>query len=84
MTRPIADYPSAIETGLYRHYKGKDYVVYGSVTHSETEEVLVLYAPVVQTEAGLAEPARLWVRPLAMFTESVDIEGKIVPRFQKL
>lgn len=79
MTRPIADYPSAIETGLYRHYKGKDYVVYGSVTHSETEEVLVLYAPVVQ-----AEPARLWVRPLAMFSESVDIDGATLPRFQKL
>ncbi len=79
MTRPIADYPSALATGLYRHYKGKDYVVYGSVTHSETEEVLVLYAPVTQ-----ADPARLWVRPLAMFSESVDSDGEIVPRFRKL
>lgn len=79
MTRPIADYPSALATGLYRHYKSKDYVGYGCATHSETEEVLVLYAPVIQ-----ADRARLWVRPLAMFSESVDSDGEIVPRFRKL
>jgi len=79
MTRPIADYASAIETGLYRHYKGKDYQVYGTVTHSESEESLVLYAPLAHSGA-----ARLWVRPLAMFTESVEIEGVNVPRFKKL
>jgi len=79
MSRPISEFDSALETGLYRHYKGKDYHVYGTVTHSESEESLVLYAPLVQ-----GPPARLWVRPLAMFTESVEIEGKRVPRFQKL
>ncbi|MDC7682440.1 DUF1653 domain-containing protein [Asticcacaulis sp. BYS171W] len=79
MSRAISDYDSALPTGLYQHYKGKTYVVYGSVTHSETEEVLVLYAPVDQPSG-----ARLWVRPLAMFCESVETEDGPVPRFLKI
>jgi hypothetical protein len=70
-------YQSAIPRGLYRHYKDKLYEVFGTVTHSESEEVLVLYAPVDQAEGS----ARLWVRPLAMFTETVDTEAGRVPRF---
>ena len=32
-----------VQPGLYRHYKGNLYEVLGIVTHSETEELLVLY-----------------------------------------
>lgn len=70
-------YQSAIPRGLYRHYKNKLYEVYGTVTHSESEEVLVLYAPVGQAEGE----ARLWVRPLGMFTETVATGDGEVPRF---
>lgn len=70
-------YQSAIPRGLYRHYKDKMYEVFGTVTHSESEEVLVLYAPVDQ-KAGAA---RLWVRPLGMFTETVETGDGTVPRF---
>ncbi|MDC7676636.1 DUF1653 domain-containing protein [Asticcacaulis machinosus] len=70
-------YVSAIKTGRYRHYKGKYYIVFGTVTHSETEEIMVLYAPENQT----AGEARLWVRPLSMFTESVQTDEGTVPRF---
>jgi hypothetical protein len=70
-------YQSAIPRGLYRHYKNKLYEVFGTVTHSESEEVLVLYAPVGQKEGS----ARLWVRPLGMFTETVATEDGEVPRF---
>lgn len=70
-------YQSAIPRGLYRHYKNKLYVVFGTVTHSESEEVLVLYAPVDQIEGS----ARLWVRPLGMFTETVETFEGEVPRF---
>lgn len=70
-------YQSAIPRGLYRHYKNKLYEVFGTVTHSESEEVLVLYAPVDQVEGA----ARLWVRPLAMFTETVETDDGEVPRF---
>jgi hypothetical protein len=70
-------YQSAIPRGLYRHYKNKMYEVFGTVTHSESEEVLVLYAPVGQAEGT----ARLWVRPLVMFTETVTTADGQVPRF---
>ena len=63
-----------ITTGKYRHYKGKDYEVIGVATHSETREQLVVYRPLYGEGA-------LWVRPLAMFVESVTVEGKEMPRF---
>lgn len=65
-----------IPLGRYRHYKGKDYSVVGFARHSETEEVMVLYVP-LYGEGGY------WVRPLAMFTEEVTVDGKRVPRFRK-
>ena len=63
--------------GKYRHYKGKDYEVIGVSTHSETREQLVVYRPLYGEGA-------LWVRPLAMFTETVTVDGKEVPRFALL
>ncbi len=63
--------------GRYRHYKGGEYEVIGVARHSETEEELVVYRP-------LYGEGRLWVRPLAMFTESVERDGARVPRFEKL
>jgi hypothetical protein len=66
-----------IPTGKYRHYKGNDYEVIGVATHSETREELVVYRPLYGERA-------LWVRPLAMFTETVVVEGKPVPRFAPL
>jgi len=70
-------YKTAIRRGVYRHYKDKLYAVMGTVKHSETEETLVLYAPMGQ-QAG---EAQLWVRPLAMFTETVDTPKGRMPRF---
>ena len=66
---------SSIKAGLYRHYKGADYQVYGLVKHSETEEELVLYK-------ALYGDFGLWVRPLTMFTEMISRDGKSVPRFE--
>ncbi|WP_240034778.1 DUF1653 domain-containing protein [Glaciihabitans arcticus] len=65
-----------IERGLYRHYKGNDYEVLGLATHSETEESLVVYRA-LYGEFGL------WVRPAAMFEETVEVDGEKVPRFAK-
>jgi hypothetical protein len=70
-------YKSVIARGTYRHYKNKLYQVFGTVTHSESEEIMVLYAPADQPTGE----ARLWVRPLAMFTETVETPEGIVPRF---
>jgi hypothetical protein len=63
--------------GLYQHYKGNRYEVIDVVTHSETEEKLVLYRPLYGEQ-------KLWVRPLSMFMESVNADGRIVPRFAYL
>ena len=67
----------SIPTGRYRHYKGNEYTVLGTAKHSETLEELVVY----RQEYG---EYGLWVRPVAMFLETVDIDGKPVRRFQRL
>ena len=61
--------------GIYIHYKGNEYEVIDTVTHSETEELLVLYRP-------LSSKDRLWVRPYKMFFEMINIDGQEVPRFK--
>lgn len=67
-----------IQKGRYRHYKDKLYEVYGVALHSETQEVLVVYKPLYESVA------EFWVRPYEMFVENVIIDGKSVPRFQKI
>jgi len=63
-----------LRPGRYRHYKGKDYQVIDVARHSETEEKLVVYR-------CLYGDYSLWVRPLAMFQETVDVAGEQIPRF---
>lgn len=65
-----------LEPGVYQHYKGAMYRVIGVARHSETEEQLVTY----QTLYGDCD---LWVRPLSMFVETVQLaNGEQVPRFK--
>jgi hypothetical protein len=61
--------------GRYRHYKGNDYEVVGTATHSETGETLVVYR-------ALYGAGGLWVRPANMFCESVKLGTESVPRFR--
>lgn len=65
----------SIPVGRYRHYKGNDYEVIGEARHSETLERLVVYRA-LYGEHGL------WVRPKAMFLETVIIDGVQYRRFQ--
>ena len=60
--------------GRYRHYKGNESELIGVVRHSETLEPLVLYRP-------LYGRGDLWVRPYAMFFETVEVDGVSRPRF---
>lgn len=73
------DLPPFIITplGRYRHYKGMEYEVVGTVRHSETLEPLTLYRA-LYGEHGL------WVRPAAMFNEDVIIDGIQQPRFRRI
>jgi len=64
-------------TGKYRHYKGNEYEVIAIGLHTETEEKMVVYK-------GLYEPYQVWIRPYAMFFETVVVDGIEMPRFQKL
>ena len=71
--------PPLIETppGRYRHYKGGLYDVIGTVRHSETLEPMTLYRA-LYGEQGL------WVRPAAMFGETVTIDGVQQARFTRI
>jgi hypothetical protein len=68
-----------IKPGKYQHYKGNFYKVLGMARHSETTEEMVMYQAFYESEFGRDV---VWVRPLDMFLESVEFEGKEVPRFR--
>ena len=76
MNLPLKSLPPlpSIAPGQYRHYKGMLYEVLDTVRHSETLEPLVLYRA-LYGERGL------WVRPAAMFLETVEVGGQVQPRF---
>ena len=63
-----------IQPGRYRHFKGKEYEVLGIARHSETEEELVVYR-------ALYGDFGLWVRPVNMWNETVERDGKKFRRF---
>lgn len=64
----------SIKPGRYRHFKGKEYEVLGIARHSETEEELVVYR-------ALYGGFGLWVRPVSMWNETVERDGKTFRRF---
>ena len=74
MSEPLPPLPAEPRPGRYRHYKGNKYLVLGLARHSETLEPLVVYQPLYGERA-------LWVRPAAMFVETVEVARKRVPRF---
>ncbi|MEI6296034.1 MAG: DUF1653 domain-containing protein [bacterium] len=66
--------------GKYKHYKGKEYEVIGLTHHSETLESLVVYKALYESKEFGTNA--IWVRPLSMFTEHVEINGEKIPRFK--
>ena len=63
-----------VKPGKYRHFKGKCYSVLYVATHSETLERYVVYRQLYGNE-------EVWIRPLAMFCESILVDGVLTPRF---
>lgn len=63
-----------LQPGFYRHYKGRYYQLLAVVRHSEEEAPYALYR-------ALYGDFGLWVRPLAMFCEQVNINGEPIARF---
>ncbi len=69
--------PEHPKPGRYRHFKGGEYRVVDSARHSETGEWLVIYRP-------LYGDGGLWARPLAMFMETVEVDGRPLARFSRI
>ena len=66
-----------IKQGTYRHFKGNKYHILGVARHSEDGSTLVVYRP-------MYGDGDLWVRPVEMFLETVELNGQQVPRFEFL
>jgi len=66
-----------LQKGKYKHYKGSFYEVLRTACHSETEEWMVVYKT-------LYGDFSTWVRPYEMFTSSVEVDGVMVARFEKV
>jgi hypothetical protein len=64
-----------IKLGRYRHFKGNEYEVLYLAMHSETLEPMVVYHA-LYGEHGI------WVRPAAMWSELVERDGQVYPRFR--
>lgn len=64
-----------IKLGKYKHFKGNEYEVIGIAKHSETLEEFVVYKA-LYGEGGL------WIRPASMFLETIERDGKTMPRFE--
>lgn len=64
----------SLQSGIYEHYKGKRYEVLGVARHSETLGSFAVYRAMYGDHG-------LWIRPLDMFLETVEVDGKQVPRF---
>jgi hypothetical protein len=66
---------TALPKGIYEHFKGNRYEVLETAKHSETEEVFVVYR-------ALYGDYGVWIRPLAMFDQTIEREGRQLKRFK--
>ena len=71
----LSNKAKSLKLGIYEHYKKKRYKVIGVALHSETLKELVIYK-------ALYGEGLIWVRPLDIFLEDVEIEGVKQPRFK--
>lgn len=66
-----------IQPGRYRHFKGNEYEVIRIAKHSETLEPMVVYR-------ALYGAGEIWVRPAAMWYETVIQDGNERRRFERI
>jgi hypothetical protein len=64
-----------IKKGIYKHFKGNLYEVIDIARHSETKEEHVVYRTLYGDHST-------WVRPLAMFDETIEADGNSFKRFK--
>jgi len=68
-----------MKLGVYKHYKGGMVEVIALAHHSETLEEMVVYKTLYENRTF--GKGSIWVRPLKMFTERIDVNGKSIQRF---
>lgn len=62
---------------IYRHYKSDHtYKIIKIGLHSETLQEMVVYEAIYESNMG-----KIWIRPIEMWFEEMEWEGKNVPRF---
>lgn len=54
--------------GIYKHFKGDNYILEDIATHSETDEEFVVYRPLY------GDTNKLYIRPYDMFFSEIDKE----------
>ncbi len=72
---PLTEAARNFKLGEYEHFKGNRYTALYIARHSETGEEMVVY----REEYG---DKIICVRPLAMFIEEIERDGKRMPRFK--
>lgn len=65
-------------SGIYKHWKGNHYIVFGQTTHTESGEVTVVYKNLLDSDLVL------YNRPIESFTGLVSVDDEMIPRFEKL
>ena len=68
----------SVESGYYKHFKGNIYQVVAVGKHSETAEEMVVYRGLYDSPHGYGA---IWIRPVAMFLETIERDGKTMRRF---
>jgi hypothetical protein len=72
---PLSEVAQSLKLGKYKHFKGHEVKVVGVARHSEDpKDEYVVYD----------HEGKLWIRPLAMFTEEMNRDNYQGPRFQYL
>ncbi len=74
---PLSDLAQRFKPGLYRHYKGGTYRAFfvGRMSEARDQEYVVYES---------LEKGSIWLRPLKMFMEDVEVDGKAMPRFERI
>lgn len=78
--KDMGDAPE-LDKGVYHHYKGGMYEVLDVACHTETLEWYVIYRSHERARSGMPS---VWIRPYVMFVESIELDGEMKPRFEKV
>lgn len=75
---PGEDVPTFVP-GIYRHYKGKEYMALMLVENEASREVKVVYIPLYPTHNGTARP---FERPLSEWFQRIGLDDGRVLEFR--